>query len=93
MKFQELNKECQSFLTSQFLIAIEDATNSEDIKDFVEPTYDEYKQFFNEYDENYEIIDEYPESVIESEFHNTYRIKFQGKKVILEVYPPHEFDD
>ena len=48
------------------------------IDGIVFPSYDEYKDFFNEFDEDYEIVDGLPES----ETANPFSVKF---KVILEV--------
>ena len=42
------------------------------------PSYDEYKVFFNEFDEEYEIVNGLPES----EAANPFSVKF---KVVLEV--------
>jgi hypothetical protein len=42
------------------------------------PSYEEYKDFFNEFDEEYEIVDGLPES----EAANPFSVKF---KVVLEV--------
>jgi hypothetical protein len=42
------------------------------------PSYEEYKDFFNEFDEDYEIVDGLPES----EAVNPFSVKF---KVVLEV--------
>ncbi len=44
----------------------------------IEPTYEEYKAFFDEFDGEYEIVDGLPES----EAANPFSVKF---KVVLEV--------
>ena len=44
----------------------------------IEPTYEEYKEFFDEFDKEYEIVDDIPES----KECNPFSVEF---KVVLEV--------
>jgi len=84
MKFEELSKEHQEDLIYHLLAYIEKKANDEGIVDFIEPTYEEYKDFFNEFDEDYEIIGGYPESTVKLH-HNKHLISFDDRgKVVLE---------
>ena len=76
MRFLELSKKHQEFL----MYCLSDYIKSKvkDRDEVIEPTYDEYKAFFNEFDEDYEIVDGLPESGAA----NPFSVRF---KVVLEV--------
>ncbi len=75
MKFEELSKEHQEFL----MYCLSDYIKSKVKKaQVIEPTYEEYKAFFNEFDGEYQIVDGLPES----DACNPFSVKF---KVVLEV--------
>lgn len=78
MRFEELSKKHQEFL----MYCLSDYINSKIRKGSMDgiifPSYEEYKDFFNEFDEEYEIVDGLPES----EAANPFSVKF---KVVLEV--------
>jgi hypothetical protein len=78
MRFEELSKNHQDFL----MYCLSDYINSKIRKGSMDgiifPSYEEYKDFFNEFDEEYEIVDGLPES----EAANPFSVKF---KVVLEV--------
>ena len=78
MKFEELSKKHQDFLMYCLFDHIKRKVKQEERDQVIEPTYDEYKAFFNEFDEDYEIVDGLPES----EAANPFSVKF---KVVLEV--------
>ena len=92
MRFEELDKYNQDMIIASLDDEIKEAALREDIKDIDFPTREEYTAFFNEYDEDY-VIDENgcAESTVESDLHNHYEIEFEGRKVILKVFPV-EFD-
>ena len=78
MKFEELSKKHQDFLMYCLFDHIKRKVKKEERDQVIEPTYEEYKDFFDEFDEEYEIIDGLPES----NACNPFSVKF---KVVLEV--------
>lgn len=54
MRFEELSKEHQEFLMYCLSNYIKSKIKREGIVDIIEPTYEEYKEFFDEFDEEYE---------------------------------------
>jgi hypothetical protein len=78
MRFEELSKKHQEFLMYCLSDYIKGKVKREGVDGFIEPTYDEYKTFFDEFDEEYEIVDGCPESKACKGF----SVKF---KVVLEV--------
>ena len=78
MKFEELSKEHQEFLMYCLFDHIKRKVREEERDQVIEPTYEEYKAFFDEFDGEYEIVDGLPES----EAANPFSVKF---KVVLEV--------
>lgn len=78
MKFEELSKEHQEFLMYCLSDYIKGKLKREERDQVIEPTFEEYKDFFDEFDGEYEIIDGLPES----QACNRFEIKF---KVVLEV--------
>ncbi len=78
MRFEELSKNHQDFLMYCLSDYIKGKVRKGKIDGIVFPSYDEYKDFFNEFDEDYEIVDGLPES----EVANSFSVKF---KVVLEV--------
>lgn len=78
MRFEQLSKKHQEFLMYCLSDYIKSKVKKEERDQIIEPTYEEYKAFFDEFDEDYEIIDGLPES----EAANPFSVKF---KVVLEV--------
>lgn len=83
MKFEELSEKHQDFLMhslSNFIKSKIKRGNTEAfIEAFIAPTYEEYRAFFDEFDEEYEIFNDCPES----EACKGFSVKF---KAILEVH-------
>lgn len=86
MKFSELTKEQQSFLIGSLDNEIERKAEDEGISTYSDPSDNEYADFFDNFDENYEIIDDYPQSTVQDEFHAKYSIEFHNGKVILNTF-------
>ena len=85
MRFEELEEKYQKDLIAGLLNYIEGKAEEEGLDDFIEPTYEEYKDFFNEFHEGYKIVDNYPESIVDFQ-HKKHLISFDEKgKVILEA--------
>ncbi|MGO1368549.1 hypothetical protein [Senegalia sp. (in: firmicutes)] len=78
MKFEELEKCHQEFLMYCLWNYIKGKVKRQQRDQVIEPTYEEYKDFFDEFDEEYEIVDGLPES----NACNPFSVKF---KVVLEV--------
>ena len=78
MKFEELSKKHQEFLMYCLSSYIKGKLKRDGVDGIIDLTYDEYKAFFNEFDEEYDIVDGWPES----EASNGFSVKF---KVVLEV--------
>ena len=78
MKFEELSKKHQDFLMYCLSGFIKGKVRKGSMDGIIFPSYDEYKVFFNEFDEEYEIVNGLPES----EAANPFSVKF---KVVLEV--------
>lgn len=78
MKFENLSKEYQEFLMYCLFDHIKRKIKEEERDQVIEPTYEEYKDFFDEFDGEYQIVDELPES----DACNGFEVKF---KVVLEV--------
>jgi len=78
MRFDELSKKHQEFLIYCLSDYIKGKVRKGKMDGIVFPSYEEYKDFFNAFDEDYEIIDGLPES----EATNLFSVKF---KVVLEV--------
>ena len=78
MKFEELSREHQEFLMYCLSDYIKGKLKREEREQVIEPTYEEYKSFFDKFDGEYEIIDGLPES----QACNRFEVKF---KVVLEV--------
>ena len=78
MRFGELSKEHQKFLMYCLFGHIKSKVKKEEREQVIEPSYEEYKAFFDEFDGEYEIVDGLPES----EAANPFSVKF---KVVLEV--------
>lgn len=78
MKFEELSKEHQEFLMYCLSDYIKGKLKREERDQVIEPTFEEYKDFFDEFDGEYEIVDGLPES----QACNGFEVKF---KVVLEV--------
>lgn len=78
MKFEELSKEHQEFLMYCLFDHIKRKVREEERDQVIEPNYEEYKDFFDEFDGEYRIVDGLPES----DACNPFSVKF---KVILEV--------
>ncbi|MDY0234546.1 MAG: hypothetical protein RBR71_00750 [Gudongella sp.] len=78
MKFEKLSKKHQDFLMYCLGDYIKGKVRKDERNQIIEPTYEQYKDFFNEFDEEYEIVDGLPES----EACNRFSVKF---KVVLEV--------
>ena len=74
MKFEELSKEHQELL----MYSLEHYIKGVGAEEVIYPSYEEYKDFFNEFDKEYEIVDGIPDS----EACNPFSVKF---KVVLEV--------
>ena len=55
MKFEELTTQHQEFLMYCLFDHIKRKVKKEERDQVIEPTYEEYKDFFNEFDEEYEI--------------------------------------
>lgn len=93
MKFEELDEKHQDFLIHNLLAYLENRANDEGVDNFMEPTHEEYRDFFNEFDEDYEIVDGYPESTVEFR-HNKHLISFDDSgKVILESVTEEDDDE
>jgi hypothetical protein len=78
MKFEELSKKHQDFLMYCLFDHIKRKVKKEERDPVIEPTYEECKTFFDEFDGEYEIVDGLPES----DAANPFSVKF---KVVLEV--------
>ena len=78
MKFEELTTQHQEFLMYCLFDHIKRKVKKEERDQVIEPTYEEYKAFFDEFDGEYEIVDGLPES----DAANPFSVKF---KVVLEV--------
>lgn len=78
MRFEELSKKHQDFLMYCMSDYIKSKIKKGDMDGIIFPNYEEFKDFFNEFDEGYEIVDGLPES----EAANPFLVKF---KVLLEV--------
>ena len=78
MRFEDLTEKHQEFLMYCLSDYIKGKIRKDIVDGIIFPTYDEYKAFFNEFDEEYEIVDGLPES----EAANPFSVKF---KVVLEV--------
>lgn len=78
MRFEELSIKHQDFLMYCLSDYIKSKVKKGRMDGIIFPSYDEYKDFFNEFDEDYEIIDGLPES----NSCNNFTVKF---KVMLEV--------
>ena len=78
MRFEELSKKHQDFLMYCLSDYIKSKIRKGSMDAIMFPSYEEYKDFFNEFDEEYEIVDGLPES----EAANSFSVKF---KVVLEV--------
>lgn len=78
MKFEELSKRHQDFLMYCLSDYIQGKIRKGTMDGIMLPSYEEYKDFFNDFDEEYEIVDGLPES----EACNRFSVKF---KVVLEV--------
>ncbi len=78
MRFEELSKKHQEFLMYCLSDYIKGKLKRGRIDGLIEPTYEEYKDFFNEFDGEYHIVDGLPES----NACNPFSVKF---KVVLEV--------
>lgn len=90
MRFEELEKRYQEDLIDGLLNYIEGKAKAEGLDDFIGPTYEEYKVFFNEFDKGYKMVDDYPESIVNYE-NKRHLISFDEKgKVILEAVEPYE---
>lgn len=92
MKYCELDKQSQDFLTDQLNDLINSKAEEENIEDFEYPTDEEYKEFFDEYDEDYEMNDGYPETTVDTKFHKKYSIEFKDKRVVLNTFDP-DYDE
>lgn len=95
MKFRELPKEAQDFLIDSFETHIETTALYEGVNNYKLPTREEYADFFDDFEEDMAINEVgLAVSTIPEEHHNTYTVTFdENDKVILEVHPPHEYDD
>lgn len=78
MRFEELSKKHQKFLMYCLSDYIKGKVKKESMDGIIFPNYEEYKDFFDEFDEEYEIVDGLPQS----EAANPFSVKF---KVVLEV--------
>ena len=78
MKFEELCKKHQGFLMYCLSDYIKGKVKREERDQVIEPTYEEYKAFFDKFDGEYEIVDGLPES----DAANPFSVRF---KVVLEV--------
>jgi len=78
MRFEQLSKEHQEFLMYCLSDYIKSKVKKEERDQVIEPTYEEYKAFFDEFDGEYSIVDGLPES----DAANPFSVKF---KVVLEV--------
>lgn len=78
MRFEELKTQHQEFLMYCLFGHIKCKVKKEERDQVIEPTYEEYKTFFDEFDGEYELVDGLPES----EAVNPFSVKF---KVVLEV--------
>ena len=78
MKFEELSKKHQEFLMYCLFDYIKRKIKREERDQVIEPTYEEYRAFFDEFDGEYSIVDGLPES----DACNRFEVKF---KVVLEV--------
>lgn len=78
MRFEELSKKHQDFLTYCLSDYIKGKIRKGSMDGIIFPIYEEYKNFFNEFDEEYEIVDGLPES----EAANSFSVKL---KIVLEV--------
>ena len=79
MKFEELSKKHQEFLMYCLSDYIKGKIRRGSMDGIIFPTYEEYKTFFDEFDEEYEIVDGLPESNAA----NPFSVNF---KVVLEVH-------
>lgn len=93
MKFFELDQNSQDFLIDQLNTRIEEYAQEEGIYDYEELSFDEYVEFFDEFDEDYEMVDGFPKSALLDEYRKQYSIHFEDKRVILEVYEVDPYDD
>ncbi len=82
LKFEELNKKEQDSRISYLEIQIEEAAESDNIKDFKFPTYEEYASFFNKLDGDYHVENNI---VYSAGDYKPFGIKFQDGKTIIEV--------
>ena len=78
MRFEELSKKHQEFLMYCLSDYIKGKVKKEERDQVIEPTYEEYKAFFGEFDGEYIIVDGLPES----NACNRFSVRF---KVVLEV--------
>lgn len=78
MKFEELSNKHQEFLMYCLSDYIKSKIKKGTMDGIIFPNFEEYKAFFDEFDEEYEIVDGCPES----EACNPFSVKF---KVVLEV--------
>ncbi len=60
MRFEELGKKHQDFLMYCLSDYIKGKIRKESMDGLIFPNYDEYKDFFDEFDEEYEIVDGLP---------------------------------
>lgn len=57
MRFEELSKKHQEFLMYCLSDYIKSKVKREERDQVIEPTYEEYKAFFDEFDGEYQIVD------------------------------------
>lgn len=63
MRFEQLGKQYQELLMYCLSDYIKSKVKREERDQVIEPTYEEYKTFFDEFDGEYRIVDGFPESV------------------------------
>ena len=78
MKYEDLSKKHQEFLMYCLSSHIKSKFKREERYQVIEPTFEEYKDFFDDFDGEYRIVDGLPES----DASNPFSVKF---KVVLEV--------
>lgn len=87
MKFEELDKKCQDNLIGKIESAIYTYLELSHMDGDIElPSQDEYVEFFDLYDEDYEIDQNgFAKSVVPNELHSNYDVEIKNCKVILKV--------
>lgn len=89
MRFEELDSKYQNNLINKIESAIYTYLELSHMDDDIElPSHEEYVEFFDLYDETYEIDEKgVAKSVVPNDLHSNYDIEIKNCKIILKVCP------